>query len=299
MRHSGSFLFNLQLCGLILVFFTLVYLGFEEFFYNKYKWKALSVNWSPWPSSSELITHNNTTVLWQYVKPNYQIRIGFIIMTSSITRHLFLGQKRTWLRDETHVWAFSDEYDPLHFTYTLPSLYGKSSYKDAQHRQLRGMQWLIQKSNVDSLDWFFLIDDDTWVNLPVLYRFVSLLDHKIPMLCGHEFFKNKMFNGGAGILLSKPAFKAIAQRLYTDTCPFLGTNDDTITMCSYTISGLVRVHNAFLFAFYPDLIESPSDFIERITIHPVKDFELVKLMTTTTQALYDKNIPINLSIIKA
>ena len=231
---------------------------------------------------------------WQWVLPpashaEEKAKIGFVIMTSKETRELFLSQKRTCLRDESHVWAFSDEYDPFHFTYTLPSLYGKGSYGDAQHRQLRGMQWLLQTQQqhmVDGIDWFFFIDDDTWVNLPILHRFVSLLDPQIPMLCGHEHYKSKIFNGGAGILLSRPAFKAISQRLYTDTCPFLGTNDNTITMCSYTVPGLIRIHSALLFAFYPHYIESPSDFIERITIHPVKDLELVKAMTSVTKEVY-------------
>jgi hypothetical protein len=223
--------------------------------------------------------------------------IGFVIMTSKATRELFLAQKRTWLRDAdrntTAVWAFSDAYDPLSFdTYTLPSLYGKGgTWADAQHHQLRGMQWLERTHRVpEAMRWLMLIDDDTWVNRPMLERFVAPLDPALPMLCGHEHVVNHVFNGGAGLLLSRPAFDAIASRLYTKTCPFQGTNDNTITACARTVPGLVRMHSA-RFAFYPPRIESPVDFLEQITIHPVKDADLMRAMTRTTRAFYAASQP--------
>ena len=237
------------------------------------------------------------TVAWKaWKKPTYTVQlqrlnpsttmqaVAFVVMTSSVTKELHLGQLRTWLCDAPHVWAFSDGYDGL-FVHTLPSLYGKNTYSDAQHRQLRGMQWLYrdQQEKLLGVEWIFLIDDDTWVNMPVFSRVLSLLDSNASVLCGYEY-ESGMFNGGAGILLSRRAFDTIAPRLYSDTCPFAGTNDNTVTVCARR-SNVTMMHSG-MFSFYPAKIESAVDFIEQITVHPVKDYALVEAMTLTSREFY-------------
>jgi hypothetical protein len=204
-------------------------------------------------------------------------------MTSSVTKELHLAQLRLWLRDAPHVWAFSDEYDGL-FVHTLPSIYGKNTYSDAQHRQLRGMQWLYRnQEKIQGVEWVFMIDDDTWVNMPVFSRFLGLLDSNMSILCGYQA-NNGMFNGGAGILLSRRAFNTITPKLYSDACPFSDANDNTITVCA-SRSNVTMIHSG-RFSFYPSQITSAVDFIEQITVHPVKDYALVEAMTSTSSEFY-------------
>lgn len=237
---------------------------------------ARTVAWKPWKKPTY-------TVQLQRLKPSTMQAVAFVVMTSSVTKELHLGQLRTWLHDAPHVWAFSDGYDGL-FVHTLPSLYGKNTYGDAQHRQLRGMQWLYRnQEKLHGVDWIFMIDDDTWVNMPVFSRVLPLLDQNTSILCGYQA-DNGMFNGGAGMLMSRRAFDTITPRLYSDTCPFAGTNDNTVTVCARR-SNVTMMHSG-MFSFYPANIWSSVAFIEQITVHPVKDYALVEAMTLTSREFY-------------
>lgn len=242
-----------------------------------------TVSWSSWKRPTY-------TVQWQRLNASdvQLTAVAYIIMTSSVTKKLYLGQRRNWLRDARHVWAFSDEYDLGMSVHTLPSIYGKSTWNDAQHRQLRGMQWLYGENERDrgvlhGVEWLFLIDDDTWINMPVFSRFLPLLEKDTSMLCGYQA-GNGMFNGGAGILLSRRAFDTITPKLYSDACPFSEANDNTITMCARR-SNVTMMHSG-MFSFYPSKIDSAVDFIEQITVHPVKDYALVVAMTSTSREFY-------------
>lgn len=274
-KHLITLLATLvMLAGIVLVFY-----GENHIYISTWMHVRQTVRWKQWKPPSY-------SVQWQRVRPCSTQVVAFIIMTSSVTKELHLAQRRTWLRDATHVWAFSDEYDGL-FVHTLPSLHGKTTYQDAQHRQLRGMQWLYRnkKKFLDGVQWFFLIDDDTWVNMPVFSRALALLDSNSSVLCGYQH-ENGMFNGGAGILLSRQAFETITPRLYSDTCLFIMANDNTVTECARR-SNVTMMHSG-LFSFYPSKIESSVDFIEQITVHPVKDYALVEAMTHTSEIFYSK-----------
>ena len=257
----------------------LAVLVLERYLANREAARWHTVAWKPWKEPTY-------TVQLKRLSPSESKMqaVAFVIMTSSVTKELHLGQLRSWLRDAPHVWAFSDEYDGL-FVHTLPSIYGKSTWGDAQHRQLKGMQWLYsnQKERMHGIEWVFLIDDDTWVNMPVFSRILPLLDSNTSLICGYVF-ENGMFNGGAGMLLSRRAFDTITPRLYTETCPFAGTNDDTVTTCARK-SNVTMMHSG-MFSFYPAKIESAVDFIEQITVHPVKDYALVEAMTLTSREFF-------------
>jgi hypothetical protein len=263
----------------VLIIGMLVFVCYVENYTSRAWWWWCcnrSVAWKPWK-------HPTYSVQWQRLDASSMQTVAFIVMTSSLTKELYLSQLRTWLRDVPNVWAFSDEYDGL-FVHTLPSLYGKNTYSDAQHRQLRGMQWLYRnQEKILGVEWLFLIDDDTWINLPVFSRALSLLDSSSSMLCGYEY-ESGMFNGGAGILLSRPAYDTITPRLYSDACPFLGVNDNTITECARK-SNVTMMHSG-MFSFYPAKIDSAVDFIEQISIHPVKEYALMEAMTSTSSNFY-------------
>jgi hypothetical protein len=260
----------------LLVMFFVVY-GENSDYMRSWRYVRRTVEWKPWKEPCY-------KVQWQRLNTSMNMHtVAFIIMTSSVTKELHLAQRRIWLRDVPHIWAFSDEYDDI-FVHTLPSLYGRKTYKDAQHRQLRGMQWLYRHpGKLRGVEWIFLIDDDTWVNMPVFSRMLSLLDSNISLLCGYQA-ENGMFNGGAGILLSRQAYNIIAPRLYSEICPFMGANDDTVTECARK-SDIHMIHSG-MFSFYPTYIDSAVDFIEQITVHPVKDHALVEAMTWTSRRFY-------------
>jgi hypothetical protein len=243
-----------------------------------------TVEWAPWAPPPY------TSVPWQRVPESGDGRFfettAVLVMTSAATTHLHAAQRRYWLQAFRHVWAFSDEQSV--YTTTLPVLRGKSTYADAQHRQLRGMQWLASERLMPAdVRWVLFVDDDTWVNTHILRRIVPLYDPSQPVICGYAYYPNGIFNGGAGILVSRPLFDAMAAHVYLETCPFTTANDNTITACALALFGnnLTIVHSS-AFSFYPKRIESTNNFIEQATVHPVKDTLLVELMSATTNRFW-------------
>ena len=212
--------------------------------------------------------------------------IGFLVMTSSATIHLHSAQRQTFLRGAQNVWAFADApFPPI--ARTLSSLEGRPTWNDAQHRQLLGGQYLIEKNLIPGdIKWVFFIDDDTWVNGYALRGFLNAFK-PLPasFVCGHHWESNYMLNGGAGILMGRGVFDTVVPRLYTPECPFQGTNDNTLTICVRTIPNATILHSR-LFSFYPAHIDSTNDYMEQITMHQVKDPELMRQMTDNAHKFY-------------
>lgn len=212
-------------------------------------------------------------------------RIGFIVMTSSATAHLHYGQRRTCLRGAQHVWAFADEASPL--VHTLPSLKGKPTWYDAQHRQLQGARYLMAQHLIPAkIRWLMFIDDDTWVNRFALRAFLDTFNPSPDSsVCGYRYEPNKVLNGGAGILMGRGVFDRIVPKLYTAECPFRDKNDDTLTGC--VLAANATLLHSQLFAFYPQKkIDSTNDYIEQITMHPVKDPELMRQMSAHAKSFF-------------
>lgn len=199
--------------------------------------------------------------------------LGFVLMVSSANTNLHDAQRSTFLLNAPHKWTFSDSASD--HTITLPEIEGKTSYADAQHRQLRGMQWLLRRGLPSTVRWYILIDDDTWVQLPVLLRLLSSLEThfeptKEKIILGNRWHSG-VFNGGAGIVLSSAGFSAISGALYTAQCPFDKANDDTVTLCIKNLGGFRTLHSN-LFSWYPkEPITSYRDFMEMATMHSIKD----------------------------
>jgi hypothetical protein len=150
-----------------------------------------------------------------------------------------------------------DKTDPQRGIITLPELRGKTSYVDAQHRQLRMIKHIIEENPhlLVNIRWIALIDDDTWLNVNQTLLVLSLLDWYKPIAVGHILTEQESdqdllyLSGGAGIFLSRPAFSVISSKLY-NSCPFCRYNDLTIGVC-LAMSGIERVHVPSFLAFRP------------------------------------------------
>ncbi len=109
--------------------------------------------------------------------------IVFIVMGSSINKQKTRNVRDTWLKLATRWYVFSDEKDDELGTITLPELEGKPTKNDAQHRQLKGMQYLSRNESI-SAKWFMFVDDDSWVNIPALKRFLRIYNYELPVSFG-------------------------------------------------------------------------------------------------------------------
>jgi hypothetical protein len=182
--------------------------------------------------------------------------------------------------------AISDKADYKRGIVTLPKLQEKTSYLDAQHRQLEVMRLVVESCEREPSDnclltdirWIILADDDTWFNVEKTLDILSIFDWKHSLAVGHilteqESDKDLLYiAGGAGIFLSKPAFKIIASKLYR-SCPFCKYNDLTIGACS-AISNIERVHVPLFLAFRPAIL-SPLILSNVATIHYMNPTDMI------------------------
>jgi hypothetical protein len=127
-----------------------------------------------------------------------------------------------------------------------------TNYFTANLRQLVSLKWLEHKPDVmKGIKWIFLVDDDTFVNVPFLMRFVQPLPHELPLLVGHmwdaavwEPIRNISWpSGGAGMLLSRTAYSRIVPKLFTDACHVTRSHNDlTLGLCAPNAS-VAKVHS--------------------------------------------------------
>jgi hypothetical protein len=134
-----------------------------------------------------------------------------------------------------------------------------TSYQAANLRHLASMQWLgkVHPSALDGMDWVFMVDDDTFVNPPMLLQFLQPFPPTLPLFFGHVWDNPSWLTtilpgnggeklayvmGGSGMLISKAAFLRFALVLFTPECEVVAAfNDITLGMC--LAAGVVKVHS--------------------------------------------------------
>jgi hypothetical protein len=196
---------------------------------------------------------------------------------------------------------------------TLPQLRGKGSYEDAQRRQTECLKWLWERDYSSNSGggggggggsrrpprplpaWYFLADDDTWVNVPLLRHVAARYDPDLPLLLGHVYAwppeekqekqeqqqqqrkqKKITLGGGAGMLLSREAFRRMAPRMRRDDergeggpCAAAGFNDVTLPNCARAL-GVLRVHSE-LFDGHDRGRDPPNPNSAQIAVHRMTD----------------------------
>ncbi|KAK9832625.1 hypothetical protein WJX81_004913 [Elliptochloris bilobata] len=175
-----------------------------------------------------------------------------IMMASAMRADLARVMRETWLRAHTHVLIVGDAENASVPMMTLPELEGRSGYWDAQHRHLRTVRYVREhRPELLSKRYFLLIDDDSWLNLPLLQMYLAQYDETLPFGIGwmwdREFNETiNFFSGGSGMFFSQAAFGILSQELYGPQCPFERANDLTLSMCCHA-NGIVKVRGHGLF----------------------------------------------------
>ncbi len=137
--------------------------------------------------------------------------IVFLVMASVTEKQRVASQRASWMRWAQHIVIFADAADAELGIITLPEIQNKSGFANAQWRQLYGMKWLLNhRPELAEKEWFFFVDDDTWVNVPVLCNYLSGFPSFLPLSFSHIYlmYNNQaVYNGGAGMLFSHAAFQ--------------------------------------------------------------------------------------------
>lgn len=87
----------------------------------------------------------------------------------------------------------------------------------------------------DDHDWFFMADDDTFVFIENMFRFIEEKDTKEPLTYGYNFkviLKNGYHSGGGGILFTKESLKRLHEKIINHQCDYTeGYSDVAIGQC--------------------------------------------------------------------
>lgn len=217
--------------------------------------------------------------------------IIFIVMASISQKERVRGQRSSWMRWASHIVILADGVDDELGMMTLPEIANKSGFAEAQWRQLYGMKWLLTaRPDFLAKKWFFLIDDDTWVNVPLLVQYTSMFSSSLPLSFSHIYlmYNNQaVYNGGAGMLFTSRAFKLLAPAVLTKSCPLedvdpnFMNNDNILAACAYRV-GVLKVSSS-KFSTYEGVLHLKDDIIDtgwldQITVHKVTESALSKYM---------------------
>eukprot|EP00935_MAST-01C_sp_MAST-1C-sp1_P002833 g2833.t1 len=188
--------------------------------------------------------------------------VTFVVMGSSRTRDKVAALKDTWGKRMSNLFVFSDEDDAELKPIVLEPCRGKPTREDAQHKTLLGSQYVYANSETP---WYFLADDDTYVNVDMLLWFLAGFDPTQPLLFSYLFHDRPVWgglnttmtealtgftwpSGGAGIVVSRAGMALLAEHLYTPRCPFYSMNDVTIGQCAWSV-GVLMAHSPLFVPF--------------------------------------------------
>lgn len=201
-----------------------------------------------------LRTYINDYTLREYLSLETRIPlaaddVAFVIMGSAATKPRLRSLWATWLAtlNSSSVFVFGDESDPDLHMKTLPELRGRKGYIDSGQRQLRGMQHLAINSPdlVAHFKWFILIDDDSFINVPLLFSYLADFPPSAPLAIGHVwdslYHKGLVYHHGSAVAISYAAFELVSRALYT-TCPCYDENDITLGYC-FPLAGVLKIHS--------------------------------------------------------
>ena len=227
--------------------------------------------------------------------------VVFVVMASQAKRERVVTQRSSWMRWAEHIFVFADVDDVELGLMTTPEIANKTGFGEAQVRQLYGMRWLYHERR-DLMDkkWFFLVDDDTWVNVPSLLEFVSPFPPSLPLSFSHIYLRHNraVYNGGAGMLFSNEAFSRIAAALFTSKCslddipPAPLNNDNILSACAY-FSGVLKVTSSKFSSYGGTEFIDPLDdsgWLDQITMHKVTDRQLAETMWCWSERLHGHSV---------
>lgn len=185
-----------------------------------------------------------------------------VVMAASVAVERAVLQREFWAgRAErggaTVVMIADAPYEGVNFTVLPPPAPGHGGnasdpgYTGAQHRSLRGLAYAVAAH--PSARWYWMVDDDTYYDVEEAAAAVRYINADVPVVVGYVFrgllrFRvghSSSISGGAGMLLSAAAARAISAAMYTPACPFTGLNDMSLSRCAHALAIPLLHHDGF------------------------------------------------------
>lgn len=233
-----------------------------------------------------------------YREPVKSSDIVFLVLGARKLYYRSLSQVRTWLIWADHYYLVTDKPLPDLPNYVVVSAYNnRSHYESAGERHWRSVLWLEKhKPELMSKKWFVLLDDDTWMNVPALCRYLRDFNPDWNVVIGevshNHFLYNRTFlQGGAGEVFSRTAFAAMARVLFTRGCRYNRHGDSSLWSC-YKVAYTTQIHSD-KFSHYSVPVEKfptyyalyPPNYLSQISFHHMNNY-YVKMTLTCDVAKY-------------
>lgn len=116
----------------------------------------------------------------------------------------------------------------------------------------------IREKNITS-DWITLVDDDTYINIPRMKEMLKKLNSRKDVLIGHVLTPFKCLWGGAGMILSRSAFRKMKYGLRRNKMNKINSRRNDVIIVKYAQQLNISILHSNLLWGNP--IPEASDFV--------------------------------------
>jgi glycoprotein-N-acetylgalactosamine 3-beta-galactosyltransferase len=235
------FYFILLLFEILLAF--LIFSNFDSF--DKKKKILISIK-TEFPNSSNLLVTKSSVIL-NKLQFNQQINLLCIILTSK--KSIFERGPAIWdtwsqkcnktmfslnKNDLTH--NKSDSKLKFLNQINILNLPLNESYDKMAEKVLLTYKMMYELDKI-KFNWYLLVDDDTFIYIDNLYKFIESTDSKMPYTYGYNFkqvVSTGYHSGGGGVLMPHESLKRIYESIIKNKCDFKeGYGDVALGHCSH------------------------------------------------------------------
>ena len=216
-----------------------------------------------------------TSMLYLRFKKDIYSDITIITMTSSKTTDKALAIKESWANDDNlSILFISDEENVDVGSISFNDITKISSNIEQLDYGIIGLKHIYADKKLNrynNKNWYLLIDDDTWVNIPALLNVLSKYNPDCPIILSYIWSgiwveDLEYVSSAAGILISRAAYELLAPALSNNPeCEFAHYNEIAFSKCTWYLSIQLIHHNGFYF----DRPEQSKDRHEHVWYPPI------------------------------
>lgn len=211
-------------------------------------------------------------------------RVMFIVRVKCESRtHVMLGSYLRWAKN---VLLVAETANKELGWQALPAERLSLQYEPDQSFVFLYLRYQWEKHpELYNYDYYVLVDDDTWVNVPFLLKFLRPYSPSLNLMFSHVQVSQDKNEGkslyrltrdglawgalGPGVIMTKAAMLSVAGKLLTLRCPWISKGADSTLFRCAAANGVMLVHTDDLDGHDQGLDERPLPYQGLLTVHGV------------------------------